>query len=365
MLVFLKTSEEAKCATGTACEFTWISALPTVTGVSTNFDTSLNEYTISISGTGFTGTTSTTQLYLDETLLSITSLTPTSLTATVTSISDVSSTDLKLYFPEGIPEGNDLIAAGVTFTPQLVSVSPNVGSPAGSVITATVKGVGVDTTGLKLYYGSTELCSSITIVDYGKIQCVTKAVAINSATAVTVKLGSTSYQCVNSDTTQCQYSTSASMPAVSAASIVSGQYISLTGTNFFTSGYTAKVRYAGVYADSVSIDSATGVVASFTKGVPFQGIAVKPELSFVKPSGETHFASVTATLSNLPPTLTTAATTCSFAGGCQLTLNTQGLSSTLSNSTRARINVCGATCAYSAAVSTISATKCLLPALNT
>lgn len=130
---------------------------------------------------------------------------------------------------------------------------------------------------------------------------------------------------------------SASSPTVSAVSIVSSIYISFTGTNFITSGFTGKARFGGVYADSVTINSASDCVATFSKGVPYiSGTAVKPELLFVSTSStESHWAIVSATLNNQPPTLSPDAATCSFAGGCLYSIDGQGLSSTLSNSTRA------------------------------
>jgi len=42
----------------------------------------------------------------------------------------------------------------------------------------------------------------------------------------------------------------------------------ITGTAFFTSGYTASVAFMGVNATSVVIDSATQVTATWTGGVP-------------------------------------------------------------------------------------------------
>jgi hypothetical protein len=44
----------------------------------------------------------------------------------------------------------------------------------------------------------------------------------------------------------------------------------LTGINFFTSGYTGVVSYAGINATSVVIDSATQATATWTDGVPIR-----------------------------------------------------------------------------------------------
>lgn len=46
------------------------------------------------------------------------------------------------------------------------------------------------------------------------------------------------------------------MPTISSVAI-SGSSIIVTGSSFFTSGFSAKLTYAGVTADSVTINSAT------------------------------------------------------------------------------------------------------------
>jgi hypothetical protein len=43
----------------------------------------------------------------------------------VTNALDLQSTDLNLYFPVGIPDGHDLVRAGITLEPKLIMVSPN------------------------------------------------------------------------------------------------------------------------------------------------------------------------------------------------------------------------------------------------
>lgn len=54
------------------------------------------------------------------------------------------SQDVEIYFPVGRPTGIDMITTyGITLTPILLSATPSIGSPAGSLITAVVKGVGV------------------------------------------------------------------------------------------------------------------------------------------------------------------------------------------------------------------------------
>ena len=124
------------------------------------------------------------------------------------------------------------------------------------------------------------------------------------------------------------------MPNVTSSSVVSNN-ISFTGTNFFTSGYTPFANYAGVNADTVTINSATDAVATFNYGVPYNGLGSNPILFFVSTtSNAIHWASVSSALINMQPSLSTSATTCSFAGGCLYTVSANGLATTLSNSTR-------------------------------
>jgi len=53
-----------------------------------------------------------------------------------------------------------------------------------------------------------------------------------------------------------------------------------TGTNFFTSAtYDAITTFCGIYADTVTVDSATQVTATWTLGIPPCG-TVSPVLYF-------------------------------------------------------------------------------------
>jgi hypothetical protein len=69
---------------------------------------------------------------------------------TVTEVPDLTSTDMNLYFPIGLPAGHELVTAGITFEPKLTQITPNHGSPFRTLITATVHGIGVESTGIDL-----------------------------------------------------------------------------------------------------------------------------------------------------------------------------------------------------------------------
>jgi hypothetical protein len=56
-----------------------------------------------------------------------------------------------------------------------VSISPNVGSVGGTVITATVPGATVTSTGLDIVDADGDsICETVEVVSYGVIECKTK-----------------------------------------------------------------------------------------------------------------------------------------------------------------------------------------------
>lgn len=50
-----------------------------------------------------------------------------------------------LYWPVGLPAGHGFVAAGITLEPKITKITPNAGSAGGTLITATVHGVGTAT----------------------------------------------------------------------------------------------------------------------------------------------------------------------------------------------------------------------------
>jgi len=57
---------------------------------------------------------------------------------------------MKLYFAVGLPANHAVIAAGITLTPKLMSITPNEGGEGSALIEAFIPGVGTATTGLDL-----------------------------------------------------------------------------------------------------------------------------------------------------------------------------------------------------------------------
>lgn len=117
--------------------------------------------------------------------------------------------------------------------------------------------------GVKLVNSATnqDVCQNIEIRSYGVVECLTIQGTIDSGTVVAAQSLETNTiaVCNNTNAGTCTYEQleTGSFPAVSSvSSSVAGQIV-FTGTNFFTSGYTANVQYAGISADQVTIDSAT------------------------------------------------------------------------------------------------------------
>lgn len=291
VVVFLKTSEESPCVAPN-CAWTYTSSIPTLSTMQSNFDTSTNTYKLMVTGTDFTGDTSSTELYVGGRLQKCDEVTTTSATFTVTDISEEAMSASKLYFDVGVPANSAAITAhGLKLEPKLVSLSVNEGSIGGSIITANVQGVGPSTTGFDLVDSSGKsICQKVSITSYGVVECHTIASEIAADTQVSAKLSSTTYTCSNTDTTQCQYKqlSTSGFPVVTSVDISTGSMV-FTGTGFYTSTYTANATFCNVYPDTLVVDSPTQVTAKWTLGIPPCGPAT-PALSFSK-TDLVHYAS--------------------------------------------------------------------------
>lgn len=84
--------------------------------------------------------------------------------------------NIDFYLPIGTPNGVDSLkySTGITVAPQFLNVTPSIGSPAGSLITASVRGVGPNTSGVTLVnQAGVNICSNVTIPTYGIVICQT------------------------------------------------------------------------------------------------------------------------------------------------------------------------------------------------
>ena len=115
---------------------------------------------------------------------------------------------------------------------------------------------------------------------------------------------------------------------------MSANSITFTGSNFPTSGYNTKAKFSGVEADSVTIISETTAIATWNLAVPITNTATIPELRFESQtnSGSALIANPNIVSLTNPLTISSsnaASLTCSFAGGCNLQIQANGLSTVL------------------------------------
>jgi len=66
VVVFLKTSEEAVCDISICGGYTFTDIIPTVTAVTSRFDTASASWEVAVQGSGFVGTTSDTHLWVGD-----------------------------------------------------------------------------------------------------------------------------------------------------------------------------------------------------------------------------------------------------------------------------------------------------------
>jgi hypothetical protein len=106
VVVFLKTSEEAICNDPLDCAFAFTNILPNVTAIEEEWDASLNEWTIKLSGTDFTGNASTSMLSVGGIEQPAVAVLPTTAVFKVTNAPSKKLTGVRLHLDIGIPEGN-------------------------------------------------------------------------------------------------------------------------------------------------------------------------------------------------------------------------------------------------------------------
>jgi hypothetical protein len=204
MIVFLKTSEEAKCVSP-ACKYTYTSSLPKVTSATAKWDETSKKWQLEVVGTSFVGTTANIEYYVDDVKQKVLSATATKVVFELQDLKDVKPTKFMLYFPVGVPAGHALITAGFTLEPKLAKLVPNAGGIGGALVTATVGGVGTATTGLSLVDSKgASICETIKVTAFATVQCTTFAKEM-AASAISVKLGGADAAACVGETAECAY----------------------------------------------------------------------------------------------------------------------------------------------------------------
>ena len=174
--MFLKLSEEASCESS-VCSATWTytDTIPTVTSVSAAYDSSENDWVVTVDGTDFTGSTSTTIYAVNGVNQETLSVSSTQAKFKLTNITSQNITGAKLLFDVGKPKSHSLIEASITITPKLTGISPQVGSVNGQVIHVTAPGLtfGDESSIMVVKAGTTtpNLCQNMTIPEQGVLVC--------------------------------------------------------------------------------------------------------------------------------------------------------------------------------------------------
>ena len=102
--------------------------------------------------------------------------------------------NVSVFFDFGKPEDPTNATDSLTMAPNLVTITPEIGSTGGSLIEAVVPGLGSMDTLERFYVGTADICTSYKVVGYGRVHCNTTAGAITSA-ALQVKFNAVSYGC--------------------------------------------------------------------------------------------------------------------------------------------------------------------------
>lgn len=179
LIVFLKTYEEAQCESS-VCAWTYTDVLPEITAMTTEFDTDSMTWLVKFEGTALRDSAEAGEMadfQINGVSQPVKTHSDTMAVFTVTDATDLTSTDLNLFFPVGLPKGHDLVRAGFTLEPRFVSMTPNEGTPGSTLIQANVQGVGTSTTGLDLVRGDDDatICrTDLEVVSYGLVQCWSK-----------------------------------------------------------------------------------------------------------------------------------------------------------------------------------------------
>lgn len=282
---------------------------------------------LNATGTGFTGDTSTVELYIANTKQTTKSVSSTEAIFTIVDVASSALNSNMLYFPEGIPENHTLVQSSFNMTPKYVSVTPNSGSIGGSLLNVTAPGVSKSSTVDILASDGSSICANASVASYGVITCKTNPGEITSQ-VLSIKVDGVTHACVNSDNATCTYAqlAASSFPTSTSTSKTTTTIV-FTGTNYDISGFSANASFGGVVADSIVIDSANQVTATFTKGVPVVNSETAPVLTFTSSSTtEEYYSASDSKLANaISVTASSSGLECSFAGGCTYEVTAEGL----------------------------------------
>ena len=258
-------------ATGAADQFTYQSAVPTVTGLSPSTDTTAGGTVIAITGTNFATVTGVTFGGIPASQFTV--LSNTSITA-VDPVQSAGSATVQVTNPDGTATGAAFTYTSTSSTPAVTSLSATSG-PTGGGNQVTLTGTNFsNVTGV--FFGATP-ASTYTV---NSATSITATVPFAAAGAVTVSVATAAgLSAAGSGTTYTYNATAPTVTGLSPASgpTAGGASVVITGTNL--NGATA-VTFAGTAATSYSIDSATQITA-----VAPAGIAGSAQVTVTTPYG--------------------------------------------------------------------------------
>jgi hypothetical protein len=101
---------------------------------------------------------------------------------TVTNVADSDLSNIKVTFASGKPAGHNIVEAGLSLTPKLVSIAPSTGSVGGTLIRANIQGVGTKSENVDITDAAgASLCESVEIKAYGVVDCFTRQQEITAS----------------------------------------------------------------------------------------------------------------------------------------------------------------------------------------
>lgn len=201
------------------------------------------------------------------------------------------------------------------------------------------------------------------ITSYGVFNCLTIAKEIAEGSTVTVVIDSIE-QVLSYVASDVAYSQVASIVVNEVE--LSTNSIYFLGEGFPTSDFTAHASLAGVEATQVTVNSDNEVLASWDlTGIP--AVSASPALWFSH-NDEVYmlYAVVTGVTvdKSVEVISTTAALSCSFAGGCTYAIEAAGLYATLMDDANS-VEMCGSECVLREDLSDATYAVCQVPPLAT
>mmetsp|Transcript_29259 Transcript_29259/g.28367 ORF Transcript_29259/g.28367 Transcript_29259/m.28367 type:complete len:255 (-) Transcript_29259:845-1609(-) len=141
--IYLKASEMV--VWDVSNDFTWTDTGSQVTAISTTFDDLTDRYILTIDGVNFDGDDTNVEVHIDGYIQTTLSVSSTQITVEITGMNNGTAQEVEIFMPSGHPSLAEGVSLSFTVEPALTSISPALGSPAGSVIVFDIQGVGVDT----------------------------------------------------------------------------------------------------------------------------------------------------------------------------------------------------------------------------